>query len=131
MNKRILWGCIAALGLLMLSALITMGLDARFNLALMTPLGQLPLLDLAAVLMATAAGGTIAGARFPWIAVALSAMVWALTVITLATAPDISLSMVLKFNALAIVLTLGLAWLGAYLGARHGQPWLARRAANR
>ena len=128
MDKRILWGCIAALGLLVLFALITLLLDARLNQAVMTPLGELPLLDLAGVLVAMAAGGAVAGTRFAWFAVALMALVWALSIIVLATAPTMSLQGVLKYNALAMLTALGLAWLGAMLGARYGQRWLARRA---
>lgn len=130
MNKRILWGCIAALGLLVLFALVTLLFNARLNQAVMTPLGELPLLDLLGVTVAMAAGGAIAGAHFARFAVALMALVWAMSVFVLAASPMMTLTTVLKYNALAMLLTLALAWLGAVLGARYGQPWLARRTTT-
>jgi hypothetical protein len=128
MEKRILWGCIAALGLLMLFAWITMLFGMRMEQSLATPLGELPLLDLLGVLVAMTAGGTIAGPRFAGIAVALVALVWFLSMAVLATLPPPSLPMstVLKLNALAMVMSLALAVLGARLGAQYGPQWLAR-----
>jgi hypothetical protein len=128
MNKRTLWGCIAALGALMLFALITLVFDSRLNKGWSTPLGEIPLMDLLGVLVSMAAGGAIAGRRFRWIAVALMGLVWLLSVITLGLATDMTLGGVLRYNALAMVLTLALAWLGAELGPRLRARYEARRA---
>ncbi len=124
MDKRILWGCIAALGLLLLFAVITVLLDARINSAFRTPLGDLPVLDLFGVLVAMAVGGAIAGARFAPIAAVLMAVV---SVTSLAVpAASTPLMLVLKFNAMAMLLSLAIAVLGARLGAQYGPQWLAR-----
>ncbi|UNK48107.1 hypothetical protein MNR01_09980 [Lysobacter sp. S4-A87] len=128
MDKRILWGCIAALGLLMLFAWVTMLFGARMNQALATPLGELPLLDLLGVLVAMTAGGAIAGPRFARIAAALVALVWVLSIAVLSTlpAPSMSVAAVLRFNALAMALSLAFAVLGARVGAQCGAQCLAR-----
>lgn len=127
MNKQILWGCVTALALLMAFALVTFVFDSRLNQAVMTPLGEVPVMDLVGVLVATAAGGAVAGIRFRGIAVALMGVLWLLTVTVLSAKQIVSLPTTLKYNALAIVLTLGLSWLGATLGARLA----ARRNAHR
>ncbi|HEY5851947.1 MAG TPA: hypothetical protein VIT62_14425 [Lysobacter sp.] len=126
MDKRILWGCIAALGLLVLFALITIVFDARLNQAIRTPLGDLPLLDLLGVLVAMATGGAIAGARFAGLAAVLMAAVWVTSVAVLAASPTMPLLLVLKFNAMAMLLSLAVAVLGARLGAQYGPQWLAK-----
>jgi hypothetical protein len=126
MDKRILWGCIAALGLLVLFAVITMLFDARLNQAIMTPLGDLPVLDLFGVLVAMAAGGAIAGMRFAPIAAVLMAVVWLTSLAVPAASPTMPLMLVLKFNAMAMLLSLAFAVLGARLGAQYGAQWLAR-----
>jgi hypothetical protein len=126
MDKRILWGCIAALGLLVLFALITIVFDARLNQAMRTPLGDLPLLDLLGVLVAMAIGGAIAGARFAGIAAVLMAAVWVTSVAVLAASPTMPLMLVLKLNAMAMLLSLAVAVLGARLGAQYGPQWLAK-----
>ncbi|QSX74468.1 hypothetical protein HIV01_014955 [Lysobacter arenosi] len=126
MDKRILWGCIAALGLLVAFAVITMLLGAPLNQALKTPLGDLPVFDLLGVLVAMAAGGAIAGVRFAWIAAALMAVVWVTSLAVLAASPTMPLMLVLKLNAMAMLLSLALAVLGARLGAQYGPQWLAR-----
>ncbi|MGO4221696.1 hypothetical protein AB4Y64_07540 [Lysobacter sp. TAF61] len=120
MDKRILWGCIAATGLLVLFALVTIVFDAHLNQAIRTPLGDLPLLDLLGVLVAMAAGGAIAGARFARIAALLMAVVWLTSVTVLSAKPSMPLLLVLKFNAMAMLLSLAVAVLGARLGARLG-----------
>lgn len=127
MNKQILWGCVTALAVLVGFAVVTFVFDSRLNQAVMTPLGELPLLDLLGVLLATAAGGAIAGPRFRWIGVALMGVLWLLTVTVLTAKQIVSLPTTLKYNALAIALTLALSWLGATLGARLA----ARRGAQR
>lgn len=130
MNKQILWGCITALALLMALALVTFVFDARLNQAVMTPLGELPLMDLLGVVIATTAGGAVAGVRFRWIAVALMGLLWLLTITVLAAKQTAPLPITLKYNALAILLTLGLSWLGATLGARLAARRNARRTAS-
>ncbi len=130
MDKRILWGCIAALGALMLFALVTFVFSARLNQSMMTPLGELPLLDLSGVLVAMAIGGAIAGARFRWIAVGLVVLVWVLSLLVLVTGPGMSLATALKYNALALALSLALAWLGASAGPRLRDRVQARLAAR-
>ena len=129
MNKQILWGCITALALMMGLSVVTFIFDARLNQAVMTPLGELPLMDLLGVLVATAAGGAVAGARFRWVGTALMGVLWLLTVIVLAAKQTAPLPTTLKYNALAIVLTLGLSWLGATIGAHLAARRGARRTA--
>lgn len=130
MNKQILWGCITASALLMVFALATFFFDARLDQTVRTPLGELPLVDLLGVLVATAAGGAVAGIGFRGFAVALMGLLWLLTVAVLATRHTGSLPALLKYNALAIVLTLGLSWLGATLGARLAARRIARRTVS-
>ncbi|MFC3552393.1 hypothetical protein ACFOLC_15415 [Lysobacter cavernae] len=129
MDKRILWGCVGALGTLLLFGLAAHLFAARLNQAWMTPLGELPLFDLLGVLTAMAVGAAIARRRFRTIAVALMAVLWLMTLFVLALSPmpgePVTLPTLLKYNALAIVLTLGLAWLGAWLGER----WAGRHPA--
>jgi hypothetical protein len=130
MDKRILLGCIAAVGALTLFAMVTFTFGANVNQSLTTPLGQLPLLDLLGVLVAMTLGGAIAGPRFRWIAVALTAAVWLLSVAALSRVPNLSMVGALKYNLLATALNLALAWFGAMLGPRLLERYRARRAAH-
>ncbi|HEY0502015.1 MAG TPA: hypothetical protein VGD42_00860 [Lysobacter sp.] len=130
MDKRILWGCIAALGAMMLFTLVTFVFSARLNQSLMTPLGELPLLDLSGVLVATALGGAIAGPRFRWIAVGLVVVLSALSLFAPLSTPHMTVSAVLKYNALALVLNLVLAWTGATFGPRLRERMQGRRTAH-
>src|SRR5262245_24931091 len=121
MDKRILWGCIAVLGVMMAFSLLAFAFDDALNQATSTPLGGLPLFDLAGVLVATALGGALAGARFTRVALALMVVVWSLSLAVMAGAPQTSFNDALRYNTLAVVMSLALAWLGAHLGARYGQ----------
>lgn len=131
MQKRLLIACVVALVAMLLCSLVIQLFGAQLNRALNTPLGALPVADVLSVLVAMTAGGFAARhARFRWIAVGLVAVVWiaTLSVLTLMLPPNAvstaPTSVVLKYNALSIVLTLGAAWLGAFSGER----WAARRA---
>lgn len=128
MDKRILWGSAAALGAMMLFTLATLLFDTRLNQALMTPLGELPLLDLCGVFVAMTLGGAIAGPRFRWIAVALVSVMWLLSIAVLSGSPNLSMLGVLKYSVLAMALNLALAWAGALLGPHLLARWQARRA---
>lgn len=128
MDKRILWGCVAAVGLLTLFAVATYALGAGSLRTTMTPLGELPLLDLLGVLVAMTVGGAIAGPRFRRIAVALMATVWVLSLSAMVAAPHVSVPGALKYNALAIVSTLLLAWVGAVAGPKLLARWRSQRA---
>lgn len=130
MDKRTLSGCIASLVGLMLFALIGYAFGAKLHHVQATPWGELPLLDLAGVFVSMAIGGAIAGRRYAWFAIGLVALMWAATVFVLISVqPEMTLSKVLHFNQLAIVLSVLFAWLGAFLGARLGERRRALRAA--
>ncbi|MBU8977365.1 hypothetical protein JI752_014535 [Lysobacter sp. MMG2] len=131
MDKRILSGCIASLLTLMLFALISFMFGARLHHVQATPWGELPLLDVAGVFAAAFVGGAIGGARFWWFALGLVTLLWALVLFVMVTVqPEMTLAKVWRFNQLAIVLNLVLAWLGAFLGAQVGARFGARRAAG-
>ena len=84
------------------------------------------MLDLLGVLVAMAAGGAIAGARFARIAAVLMAVVW-VTSLAVASVPRLNAAdAVLKINAMAMLLSLAIAVLGARLGAQYGPQVLAR-----
>ncbi|QWP77979.1 hypothetical protein J5226_06120 [Lysobacter sp. K5869] len=114
--------------MLLLFAILTklFGLDARQ--ALDTGIGPLPLIDVLAALVSMFLGGALArNAWFRWIAIALMAAMWALTLFTVVSMalpdsppPMRSIGAALKFNALAIALTLIAAFGGALLGERFG-----------
>ena len=125
MDKRILVGCIVALGTMLGFDLMAQVSGWRLDLPLRTPLGTLLVGNLAITFAAMMLGGWIAQRRFRWVAVGLSAIVWIATIVaTLAIAPptaagaSMSLPGIVKFNALAIVLGLLASWLGALIGER-------------
>ncbi|MGO4259859.1 hypothetical protein [Lysobacter sp. TAB13] len=130
MDKRILLGCLSAAGMLLLFGICTklFGLDARQ--AINTGFGPIPAIDVFAALVAMGLGGAIARhAHFRWVALLLMVAMWTLTLFTVVSMalPDSPLPMrsmagALKYNAVAIVLTLAAAFGGALLGER-----LARR----
>jgi len=130
MDKRIVSGCIASIVGLMLFTFIGFMLGAKLQQVVTTPWGELPLFDLAGVLVSMAVGGAIAGRRYVWFAIGLVALVWVPIIFMLVTMqPEMTLARVLRFNRLAIGANLILAWLGAFLGARLAQRLQARRAA--
>ncbi|SDZ18579.1 hypothetical protein SAMN04487939_12123 [Lysobacter sp. yr284] len=129
MDKRILLGCLGGAGMLLLFGLLTklFGLDARQ--AVDTGIGPLPLIDVLAALVSMFLGGALARhAHFRWIALLLLGAMWALTLFTVVSMalpdsppPMRSLGGALKYNALAIALTLAAAFAGALLGERFGR----------
>lgn len=131
MDKRILYGSIAALGTMLGFDLLTQLSGLKLDLPMRTPLGTIFVGAAAVTFAAMTLGAWIARHHFRWIAVALSAVLW-LAVIgvlystVLPANPATSLSAMVKFNALAIVLSLLASWLGAMLGerlaARRGVP---------
>jgi len=130
MDKRIVSGCIASIVGLMLFTFIGFMLGAKLQQVVTTPWGELPLFDLAGVLVSMAVGGAIAGRRYVWFAIGLVALVWVPIIFMLVTMqPEMTLARVLRFNRLAIGANLILAWLGAFLGANLAQRLHARRAA--
>ena len=121
MSKRVLLGCIAALATMLFFDLLISLSGWQLDLPLETGLGGIPLGSLLVTFGAMLLGGWIARRRFRWIALGLTSVLWLAVVATvLATAepPMDSLAMVLKYNALAIGLSLAVAWLGAVLGER-------------
>ena len=54
------------------------------------------------------------------------AAVWVTSVAVMAASPTMPLMLVLKFNAMAMLLSLAVAVLGTRLGAQYGPQWLAR-----
>lgn len=126
MDKRILLGCLSAAGMLLLFGIATkfLGLDARQ--AIQTGIGAIPLIDVFAALVAMGVGGAVARhAQFRWVALLLMVAMWSLTLFTIVSIamPDSPLPMrtvagALRYNALAIVLSLAAAFVGALLGER-------------
>ncbi|MEI2432659.1 MULTISPECIES: hypothetical protein [Lysobacter] len=115
--------------MLLLFGLLTklFGLDARQ--AIDTGIGPLPLIDILAALVSMFLGGALARhARFRWIALLLPSAMWALTLFAVVAMaqpdsppPMRSIGAALKYNALAIALTLAAAFAGALLGERFGR----------
>ncbi|ROU09041.1 hypothetical protein [Lysobacter enzymogenes] len=115
--------------MLLLFGLLTklFGLDARQ--AIDTGIGPLPLIDILAALVSMFLGGALARhALFRWIALALMSAMWALTLFAVVSMalpdsppPMRSIGAALKYNALAIALTLAAAFAGALLGERFGR----------
>lgn len=119
MDKRVLLGCIAALATMLGFDLLTQVSGRQLDLPMRTPLGTILVGSLAITFAAMMLGSWIARHRFRWIAVVLSAVVWAATIIALvANGATMSLRVIFQFNALAIALSLVAAWLGAALGER-------------
>lgn len=126
MDKRILLGCLSAAGMLLLFGIATkfLGLDARQ--AIQTGIGAIPLIDVFAALIAMGVGGAVARhAQFRWVALLLMVAMWSLTLFAIVSIamPDSPLPMrtvsgALRYNALAIVLSLAAAFVGALLGER-------------
>ena len=112
--------------MLLLFGLFTkvLGLDARQ--AIDTAAGPIPLVDIFAALIAMSVGGAIARhAHFRWVALLLMVAMWTLSLFTIVSMalPDSPLPMrsmvgALKYNAVAIVLSLTAAFAGALLGER-------------
>lgn len=135
MDKRILLGCIAALATLFGFDLLTKISGWPLDVPLRTPLGMIYIGSVLVTFAAMALGGWIARRHFRWVALALSVVVWIATIAALQAiaapmgAPTLSLAGIVKFNALAIVLSLAASWLGALLGerlvARQHSPALA------
>ena len=123
MDKRILMGCLAALGMMLGVDLLAQVSGWQLDLPVRTGMGILPVGSIVTTLVAMAVGGWIARRRFGWIAVALTALVWGATIVALVaiappTAASMSLPGIVRFNAAAIVLSLLASWLGARLGER-------------
>lgn len=114
--------------MLLLFSILTklFGLDARQ--AINTGIGPLPLIDVFAALVSMFLGGALArNAWFRWIAILLMGAMWTLTLFAVVSMalpdsppPMRSMGAALKFNALAIALTLAAAFGGALLGERFG-----------
>ena len=128
MSKRVLLGCIAALATMLVFDLLTSLSGWPLDLPLETAIGGIPVGSLLVTFGAMLLGGWIARRRFRWVALVLTAVLWLAvveTVLFTANPPMDSLSMVLKYNLAAIVLSLAAAWFGAMLGER-----LAERRAG-
>lgn len=129
MDKRILLGCLSGAALLLLFAFLTNLFDLDTRQAVDTGLGPIPLIDVLAAAVSMFLGGALArDARFRWIAPALIALLWVLTVSAVVSMalPDSppamrSIGAAFKYNALAMVLSLIAAFAGALLGERFGR----------
>lgn len=131
MDKRILYGCIAALGAMLGFDLLTQVSGLKLDLPMHTPLGTIFIGGAVVTFAAMTLGAWIARRNFRWIAVTLSVVLWIAVIavlysIAMPTDPAASLPGIMKFNALAIVLSLVASWLGAMLGehlaVRRGLP---------
>lgn len=124
MSKRVLLGCIAALATMLVFDLLISLSGWQLDLPLETGFGSIPFGSLLVTFGAMLLGGWIARRRFRWVALGLAGALWLAVVVTLlmiAEPPMDSLAMVLKHNALAIVLSLAAAWCGALIGERLGE----------
>lgn len=130
MDKRILLGCLAALATLFGFDLLTQLSGWRLDGPLRTPVGWIFVGSVLVTFAAMAFGSWVARRDFRWYALGLSVVVWIASIAMLywiaapAGGPPHALAGILKFNALAIVLSLAASWLGAMLGGR-----LARQRA--
>lgn len=124
MDKRILWGCLAALATMLGFDLLTQVSGWPLDGPVRTPFGLVFVGGAAATFAAMVLGGWVARRNFRWVALALSVVVWIATIAVLHSVAThsggwaLSLSGILKFNALAIALSLAASWLGAVLGER-------------
>ncbi len=132
MEKRILLGALVALGLMLGFELLVTASGRALDWPIDTGMGHVPLAGLLVNLLAMVAGGRIAREGFRLPALILSALISVCVVASLqlsaahAQLPGVfGLSGVLKYNALAIALSLLAAWSGATLG-----EWWARRASR-
>ncbi len=133
MDKRILQGSLCAAAVLLLCGFFTklFGLDPIQ--AIETGIGAIPLIDVLAALLAMAVGAAIARhPQFRWAALLLMVLLWALTLATIVSlanpdSPEPMRTLVgaLRYNAVAIVLSLAAAFGGALLGER-----IARRQGH-
>jgi hypothetical protein len=122
-SKRVLLGCIAALATMLAFDLLITVSGWPLDLPVQSGLGHVPLGGLLVTFGAMLLGGWIARRRFRWVALGLTLALWLAvlaTLLALARPPADSLAGVLRFNALAMVLSLALAWAGALLGERLG-----------
>lgn len=131
MDKRILWGCLAALATMLAVDLLTQVSGWKLDGPVRTPLGMIFAGGIVSTFLAMMLGGWVARGNFRWIALALGVVVWAATIATLysmttAHATSMTLAGILRFNALAIALSLAACWLGAVVGERLA----ARRAVS-
>ncbi|MGH8077027.1 MAG: hypothetical protein ACREPE_06855, partial [Lysobacter sp.] len=120
MDKRILWGCLAALATMLGFDLLTQLSGWKLDGPVRTPFGMIFVGGAVSTFAAMTLGGWIARRNFRWIAVALSVVVWVAIIAMLyaiampgGAAAMISLAGILKFNAFAIALSLVASWLGA------------------
>lgn len=132
MDKRVLLGCIAALSVLLFGGMAAQlaGAAASATQILHTPLGRVPMGDVLMVLLAMTVGGAVARRKFRAVAVLMVTIVWLaiLTVLVAMISPDsppplASLPAMLKYNGVAIALTLLAAWAGASLGQFLAARW--------
>lgn len=122
MQHRLLMGCVVATAILLGTDVLIHLFAAQLNRGVMTRLGEIPVSQLLAVFVAMFAGAAIARRRFRWIAVAIAAIVWLGTVASVALQGDLGgeFGLMLRYSALGLVLSLAMAWLGAWLGERVG-----------
>jgi hypothetical protein len=125
MDKRLLLASLAALAVMLGFDLLIMLSSRPLDLPIASALGTVPLGGLLVTLLAMALGGWIAGRGFRRIAVLLATVIWLSVVIVIQLAsvgrdPSAAISMgeLLEHNALAMVLSLAVAWGGAVLGER-------------
>ncbi|MFD0739871.1 hypothetical protein ACFQZQ_11310 [Lysobacter koreensis] len=131
MDQRILYGCIAALGVMLGFDLLTRASGVELDLPVSTPLGSIATGGVLVTFAAMTLGAWIARRDFRWVALALNAVLWVMVIavlhsVAMPTDANASLSAILKFSGLGIVLSLAASWLGAMLGqrlaARRGLP---------
>lgn len=123
MDQRILWACLAALAVLLGIDLLTQLSGWKLDGPVRTPFGLMFIGGVITTFAAMTLGGWIARRNFRWIALALCVVVWIATLgmLQAVARPDgaviaMSLMGILKFNALAIALSLAASWLGAMFG---------------
>ena len=126
MNLRLLAASVIALAILLAVTTLLWVTSPGFA-AMPTRWGVIPTVDLLGIAIAMAVGGWIAGRGFGWVAVALVAVVW---LVTLASAylqapshAQGTASWLLRNNAAALPLSAVVGWLAARVGEKLAVRW--------
>ena len=126
MNLRLLAASVIALAIL-LAVTTLLWLTSPGFAAMPTRWGVIPTVDLLGIAIAMAVGGWIAGRGFGWVAVALIAVVWLVTLASayLLAPPQVhgAANWLLRNNASALPLSALVSWLAARVGEKLSVRW--------
>lgn len=126
MKLRLLAACVVALVVLLITSGVLWATSPGFA-AVPTRWGVIPTIDLLGIAVAMAAGGWIAGRGFALAAVALVAVVWAVSLVSayLLAPPQAqgAAEWLLRNNAAALPLSALVGWLAARAGEKLALRW--------